>query len=73
VSQAIANPTDVLRQRARDAGDEEFLFFEDQRLPGRRDELRSLAKDYGLAEIFDEEVPAILRDMAEAAGDGAGS
>jgi crotonobetaine/carnitine-CoA ligase len=32
VSQPISNPTEVLRQRAHAAGDEEFLFFEDQRI-----------------------------------------
>jgi hypothetical protein len=38
-------------------------------LPGRRDELRSLAKDYGLSYIFGDEVAAIIKDMTEAAQD----
>ena len=37
-------------------------------LPGRREELRRLAKEFGLAEIFGEEIPGILQDMAENAG-----
>lgn len=37
-------------------------------LPGRREELRRLAKEFGLAEIFGEEIPGILQDMAEDAG-----
>jgi nitroreductase len=36
-------------------------------LPGRRDELRKLAKDYGLPEIFGDEVPAIIEEMTQAA------
>ncbi|MBI2964298.1 MAG: nitroreductase family protein [Deltaproteobacteria bacterium] len=35
--------------------------------PGRRDELRALAKDYGLGDIFGDEVPAIIADMTQAA------
>lgn len=37
-------------------------------LPGRREELRELAKKFGLADIFGDEVPAIIQDMAEDAG-----
>lgn len=36
MTQQIANPTDVLRQRACHAGDQDFLFFEDQRVTLRR-------------------------------------
>jgi nitroreductase len=33
-------------------------------LPGRREELRRLAREYGLQEMFGDEVAAILREMA---------
>ena len=36
-------------------------------LPGRRDELGRLAKDYGLSDIFGDEVAAIIEDMTRAA------
>jgi nitroreductase len=36
-------------------------------LPYRRDELRGLAEEYGLSETFGDEVPAIIKEMTEAA------
>ena len=42
-------------------------------LPGRREELRRLAREYGLADIFGDEVPAILEEMMQAAQETAGS
>lgn len=33
-------------------------------LPGRREELRRLAAEYGLEEIFGDEVPAIIRELS---------
>lgn len=34
-------------------------------LHGRREELRRLAKDFGLSDIFGDEIPAIIKDITE--------